>query len=410
MVSYKSRRMSESLPRLHQLADRFTSESLHVVYDENILGLEAFFENHRLTPLAGRSITRDDLLDADILIVRSVTRVDKTLLDGTSVRFVGTCTIGIDHLDISFLEQNQIVWASAPGCNANAVVQYVVCALVAVGALSFNAQSSRTEAGTAKSIAIIGCGNVGGRVGQVFSELGHSVRCVDPFLSKAAIGRKRMEKSSLAACEDADIICCHTPLTTSGDHPSFEMLDRVFFEALKPGAVLVNAGRGAIVSTAVLESLTPQLLAKKITLILDVWPDEPEVDRKLAQHVKIATPHIAGYSLEGKVYGTTMILRELLSELGATEKRYEALIETIHHDYFGSTVSLDSTTLDQAILSVYNPKKDHERFMTSVSRMPAAFDALRKEYPLRREFGHFNLDPKALTESEMTNARALGFL
>lgn len=387
---------------LENLLERYLSNDLNIVFDENIPGVTQLFASQRsLTALPGRDISKKDVENADALIVRSVTRVEETLLSQSSVKFVGTCTIGTDHMDTAYLDRTGIEWASAPGCNAAAVLQYVIAALVSLGKLSFH------DTTAAMKVAVIGCGNVGGRIGTVFTQLGHKVFCVDPFLSSSDVQQKGMSHAELEVCRDADIVCCHTPLTRTGPHASYHMLDEEFFLSLKPKCTFINAGRGAIVAPEVLAGVMPRLKERGIQIVLDVWPSEPVVEPAIAREVDYATPHIAGYSLEGKVYGTIMVAERLLSWLGASQPDIQGLLHNVKKQYLGEPQTMHAENLDEAILSIYHPAKDHQRFLDALPEMPSSFDTLRKNYPLRRDFEHYKLLTTDKAAGKMV--AALGF-
>ena len=359
--------------------------ALNIVVDENIPFADEFFSSlGRVTRLSGRNLNAQHLRAADILIVRSVTQVNAALLSSTPVRFVGTCTIGIDHLDVDYLHAKGIVYHSAPGCNANSVVEYVFSALCQLG-VNWNK----------KTVGIIGCGNVGGRLYRRLLELGVQCRCYDPFLTSAQLS----DLSSLEAVLACDIICLHAPMTRSGPHPTHHLLARPELEQLITGAVLINAGRGAVIdNVALLEVLKER---DDLKVVLDVWENEPNINTELMNYVDIATPHIAGYSLDGKVAGTAMIYRALCGYLSVdsvfsgedflSESTFESAqvkntqIENVH------TNDVDFSRLQQAILAAYNINSDNIRMRKTLfdktgGELDNAFDLLRKNYPVRREF------------------------
>lgn len=324
---------------------------MKIVADENIAFARAFFEPlGELALLPGRSISPADVQDADVLLVRSVTAVTAQLLQNRSVQFVGSCTIGTDHIDTAWLTENNIAFASAPGCNANAVVEYVLSALLAL----------RVDLRKSK-LGIVGCGNVGGRLLRCLQKAGAAVCGYDPFLQGSDLPLVGFEE--ILHC---DVICLHTPLTTSGPFPTFHLFDACTINKLQPGSVLLNAGRGAVVDNRVL--LQRLSAHNDLRVVLDVWENEPAINADLLSKVAIGTPHIAGYSAEGKLRGTQMIFAALCNFLGI-----EPTSPIIQLD--GDITAYD-VRIDDAALRTAFPQDG-----------AAAFDRLRKHYAARREGG-----------------------
>jgi erythronate-4-phosphate dehydrogenase len=273
-----------------------------LVADENIpFAREVFGTLGEVVTLPGRTLTRADLVAADALLVRSVTRVDGSLLVETPVTFVGTCTIGIDHLDTQWFDQNGIAWASAPGCNANSVVQYALAAMARL-----------RPHWLSQTVGIIGCGNVGGHLHRVLRGLGVAVKCYDPWLTLS----QNPDLTTLDELLSCDIICVHTPLITTGAHPTLHLLNAERLAALRPGALLISAGRGAAIDNHALKALLPH--RQDLDVVLDVWEPEPLLDVELLRRVTLGTPHIAGYSYDGKINGTLQIYHKLCQHLGVS--------------------------------------------------------------------------------------------
>lgn len=319
--------------------------------------------------LPGRSIKGKDLKQADVLLVRSVTQVDQQLLDESPVRFVGSATIGTDHIDIDYLQSRHICFAHAPGCNAEAVVQYdlsVFCRL-------------RPEWRKSK-IGIVGCGNVGGRLYRKLQQLGVATLVCDPFLSKDDI-------PDLVDFEEvlgADILCLHTPLTASGPYPTHHMINSKVLDFLGSDKLLLNAGRGAVVDNRAL--LKRLVEGADLTVALDVWESEPDIPPELLRRVAIGTPHIAGYTREGKERGTRMVYRAFLDWLSESD---QSSIEPSA----GDLENISPATLNDAILQTYDVLQDDRRMRSSIlsqeDNVAVAFDRLRRQYPERHEFSHF---------------------
>ena len=267
-----------------------------IIADENMPFVREWFAPFgTVRTLPGRALTADQVRDADALLVRSVTRVNRELLQGSRVRFVGSATSGIEHVDADYLRAQGIGCASAPGCNATAVVEYVLSCLCALDGVL-----EKLLAGGV--VGIIGLGNVGARLTQRLQALG--IHCVgyDPFLTP---------QSGLPLCDldtvlNADVVCCHTPLTATGAYPTRHLLDIERLRRLRKDAVLINAGRGAVVDNAALLDLLRE--RDDVRAVLDVWESEPAIELALLDAVTLATPHIAGYSWDGKVAGTRAVL------------------------------------------------------------------------------------------------------
>jgi len=367
---------------------------MKIVVDENIpLVQELFAPLGTIVSRPGRSICAEDVRDADVLLVRSVTLVGEPLLHSSTVKFVGTCTIGTDHLDKHWLEQQGVYYASAPGCNAYGVVQYVLAAMVELGLVD-----------TSLRVGIIGCGNVGGRLYRALKGVGFRCVCYDPFLRPEMI-EDLSEWQDLFTC---DLICTHTPLTKGGPHPTYHMIDSHFFEKMKHGSVLLNAGRGEVINNLALLHYLQGPNQNAIRVVLDVWEPEPDINTALLEKVAIASPHIAGYSFEGKTNGSLMIYRELVQYLGLSGPEDEARVKFIEQQAYGEPEKLCIETLQQAIAATYAIGDDDTRLREAKNALPAEFDQLRKHYPKRREFSHyaFELEEQALVQQLL----ALGFI
>jgi erythronate-4-phosphate dehydrogenase len=353
---------------------------MKIVADENIPYVHEFFGSFgEVITAPGRHLTREQLGDAEVLLVRSVTRVNEALLAGSAVRFIGTCTIGTDHLDTEYLRRNHIAFASAPGCNAGGVVQYVMAALTEL------ASHWRQ-----KRVGVIGRGNVGGRLCRALEALQVNYLAYDPFLSPNEHPRLCAVEQAL----DCDIICVHTPYTTAGPHPTHHMIGSFQLRHMRPGAILLNAGRGgAIDNRALLAHLQADA---DLRVVLDVWENEPDIDLALMEVVALGTPHIAGYSYEGKLNGSAMIHAALAQFLGMDLEAAAQQRDQLMQRLLGEPVSITCDSLNQAILATYDINADDERLcrtLTSASPggVGVAFDQLRKTYPERREFGHYRV-------------------
>jgi erythronate-4-phosphate dehydrogenase len=355
---------------------------MRIVADANIPFVrECFSSVGDVEVLSGRDIRPAVLTDAEALLVRSITPVNRELLAGSAVRFVGTATIGFDHVDRAWLEQHQIGFASAPGSNANSAAEYVLAALLEIGR-----RHRLPLAG--KSIGVIGVGNVGRRVAAKCEALGMRVLRNDPPLQRQTGDPQYVPLDALYGC---DFITIHTPLTREGIDQTYHLADAGFFSALKPGAVFLNAARGAIVDSPALKAAIRS--ARLRAVALDVWEGEPDIDTELLEMVDLGSPHIAGYSFDGKVAGMIMIYRSFCEHFGLAP----------HFDVGDflpapdvprleiATADLDDEELlCRTVQQVYDIRRD-DGDLRQIARQPTEargrfFDSLRKNYPMRREF------------------------
>lgn len=381
---------------------------MHILADENIPLVDEFFAGFgKIRRMPGRSINRAALENVDVLLVRSVTRVDREMLEGSAVQFVGTCTIGTDHLDLDYFEQAGIEWASAPGCNARGVVDYVLGSLLVLSEV-------RGEALGRRRFGVVGAGEVGGRLLEVLRGLGWDVRVCDPPRQVREAGDFVSLDEILAEC---DVISLHTPLTLGGDWPTFHLFDQARLSRLRPGTWLINASRGAVVDNAALRDLLLQ--RPDLEAVLDVWEGEPQVDVALAGLCRIATPHIAGYSLDGKLRGTAQIYAALCAARGVEPAIELAQLmpgPALTELAFASSAD-PAEMLATLCRAVYDPRRDDADFRRSLpgdeAQRRAGFDLLRKQYPPRREIDGLKVrigghNPALATIVEALGARLLG--
>lgn len=338
------------------------------------LGREAFRDLGSLQLLQETDITRASLAAADAVITRSKTRLNAELLQGTPVRFAGTCTAGIDHADPPALAQLGIHFASAPGCNANAVSEYVVAAL-----LEAHLKTGFTFAGA--TLGIVGCGEVGSRVAAKGQALGMTVLRNDP--PKEAAGHPGPWTPLPELLRRADVLTLHVPLVEDGPWPTRSLIGPAEIAQLKRGSLLLNACRGEVTAS-------PALLAARRAghlswLTLDVWDPEPNLPEDLLAVADLATPHIAGHSVEGKVNGTRQI-REQLCEVFGIQSPWDPapLMPPPEHPVlaFADLGSLEAS-LRSLVRRAYEIRVDDDALRAGG---PAAFNALRRQYRDRREF------------------------
>jgi erythronate-4-phosphate dehydrogenase len=363
--------------------------SIKIIADENIpYAREAFGSLGTVELVAGRSMTNALLRDADILCVRSVTRVSEELLSGTRVKMVTTATIGTDHVDEAYLQQAGITFASAAGSNSNSVSEYVTAAL-----LTLAERKGLKLAG--KTIGVIGVGNVGSKVACKCARLGMKVLKNDPPLKDLTGSSEYVELEELIPV--ADFITMHTPLTIKDKYPTYHLADDAFIGKMKSSAFLLNSSRGAVADG---EAIKRAIKDKKIAgVVLDVWENEPNIDVKLLQMVDLGSPHIAGYSFDGKVNGTEMIYHAVCRYLGV-EPVWQP--RTIMPAPATPLITLNPSNADeqklvrQAVAKLYDIEADDGR-LREVANEPMAnrgkyFDQLRKHYPIRREFQNTKIE------------------
>jgi erythronate-4-phosphate dehydrogenase len=355
---------------------------MKIVADANIpFVAECFSSIGDVTVVGGRQMPPDVVANADVLLVRSITPVNADLLVGSKVRFVATATIGVDHVDTDYLQRQGIGFASAPGSNANSAAEYVIAGMLEMG--------QKYEINLAnESIGIVGVGNVGSRVAAKCAALGMDVRLNDPPLQRQTGDARYLPLKELCSC---DFITLHTPLTFEGQDKTYHLANEEFFGSLKPGCVFVNASRGGVVDTGALKTAIRSGRLKAV--VLDVWEGEPEIDTELLQMIDIGTPHIAGYSLDGKVNGLIMIY-DSVCEYFSIEPKFDVEDFLPEPAVPELTVNPDSRSenevLLEAVSKVYSITTDDAALREMLGSRTADrgkfFDNLRRNYPVRREF------------------------
>ena len=363
---------------------------IRIVADEHVtLVGSAFGDLGELVAVPARHLDRSLLKNADALVVRSETQVDRELLEGTKVKFVGTTTIGFDHLDTHYLRKKNIAFANAPGCNSNAVKEYVLAALLTL--------SRRTGVPLEGStLGIVGVGNIGSRVARMAGLLGMRVLLNDPPLARYTNNHAFLP---LDALMESDFLTLHVPLTKEGEDPTFHLFDRGRIGKMKKGSILVNSARGAVVETLALKDA---LKTKHLRgAVLDVWEREPEIDVELLALADLGTPHIAGYSVEGKINATEAI-RSALCRHFHLSPHPKTPPSVFHRRRKQITVDAGegrlSMRLEPIIRRCYNIEND-DRTLRRIITMDEShrgwhFEVLRSEYDLRREFLNFDLRMK----------------
>lgn len=378
---------------------------MKILADENIPLVHNFFDSMgEVSTFEGRHLTPEQLGDAEILLVRSITRVDEALLQDSKVRFVGTCTIGHDHIDKTYLDAQKIGFAHAPGCNANSVVEYVL------SCLSVLTERNGLDLDHC-CVGIVGFGNVGSLLGSKLDKLGIDFKYYDPLREEpSGYEQHQVEFEEILNC---DVISLHTPLTYETLYPTFHMFDSEILGRLSSEQILINTGRGAVIDNKALYLKLSD--HQRFTVILDVWENEPLIHPGLAQKVAIATPHIAGYSLDGKVAGTEMVYQALCQFLGlpVRHKAGQFMPEPpLSKLTFTSQADVD-WAVHTAIRACFDVRHDHCNFKATFcldeEERALKFDEIRRHYRNRREFSNIKINLKK-TDSELYNQfKALGF-
>ena len=379
---------------------------MKIVADENIPFVkECFASIGDVQTLSGRKITPETIAEADILLVRSITPVNEKLLAGSKVKFVATATIGFEHVDVEYLKNRDIGFASAPGSNANSVADYIVAALLSV------AQKYKITL-EGKSIGVVGVGNVGSKIAKKCAALGMIVKLNDPPLFRRTGDAKYRPINELFDC---DFITLHTPLTREGQDKTYHLADEKFFASLKTSCVFINTCRGAVHDTAALKAAIQN---KKLgAVILDVWENEPNIDCELLRLVDISTPHIAGYSLDGKIAGMVMIYNAVCNHFGLKPKHK---IEDFLPPPTVPQITIDKISPDpqkllhEIVRQVYVINRDdfntREIVMVEQQKRGKFFDDLRKNYPVRREFQNTTIIfATESTEDTENKLKGIGF-
>lgn len=352
-----------------------------IVCDEHIPFLRGALEPYADVVYApGNEIGPDMIRNADALIVRTRTKCNESLLKGSKVRFVATATIGYDHIDTAWCEQNNIAWTNAPGCNSGSVQQYMGSVLACMSRdMSFDFRE--------KTLGVVGAGNVGGKVARLASLLGFRVLLCDPPRARREGDNGFVSIDRII--EESDIITCHVPLTLGGTDSTYHLFDKSRLEALDRHQVLINTSRGEVIDTNALVHVLKKGSIKAASL--DVWENEPSIDPRLLDLLYTGTPHIAGYSADGKANGTMMCVQALgqFFDLSCRSWETSGLPEPLQPSEF--TIDTRGKTpqqiLSEAILYTYNIKKDDAMLRADISR----FERLRSAYPVRREFNAFTV-------------------
>jgi erythronate-4-phosphate dehydrogenase len=372
---------------------------MKIVADRDIYRIEETFSSAgELVLLPGREIDNSHVVNADALIVRTTTLVDNSLFENSTLQFVGSASSGHDHVDKSALQECGIHFCHAPGCNANAVVDYVFAAL------AWSEINKQTEFRN-RSIGIIGAGNVGGRLALKAAALGMKVSVYDPLLENSHPLAEFF--TPLEEVLGQDIVTLHTPLTRSGSYPTYHMLNASRLKNLKQNTVLINAARGEIIDNQALNHLLDD--RQDLTIILDVWEGEPYINRQLAGKIAIATPHIAGYSLNGKVSATQKVYNSFCDVFALHPEPIIGTQQPIHLD--PSKSSDDAEVMSELLLQAYPIQDDVLKDDVKADNKEAgeSFDWQRSNYQFRREVSEFELEGDKFSPGIKSSLAVLGF-
>jgi erythronate-4-phosphate dehydrogenase len=370
---------------------------MNIFYDENMpFAAEFFADLGVLTPFSGRTLSPTDIQDADVLLVRSITKVNEDLLlQNKTISFVGTATIGVDHIDQGYLAARQINFHSAPGCNAISVAEYVLSALVVLAERYLLSLGDLT-------VGIVGAGNTGSKLSEKLTALSIKHVLCDPLLAENSA-----DKRHFVALEEAlscDVVSLHVPLTRTGAHATYHLLDAERLAQFKDQQILINACRGEIIDNAALLALKQQ--GHPVKLVLDVWENEPNILSELIAYCEIATAHIAGYSLEGKARGTEMLYRALCQQLSINpNKRLTDFLPVPPISTVEIKQAFDEMLLNQLVKMVYDVRRDDAIFRQQIKLQ--GFDHIRKTYPTRREFSSVTVNLNNALSSDVPHQ--LGF-
>lgn len=371
---------------------------MKIIIDDKIPYIKGAFEPFaEVVYLPGSKTTPEIVKDADVLITRTRTICNRGLLEGSSVKFIATATIGYDHIDTEYCKQVGIQWTNAPGCNAESVNQYIASAL-----FSWSMRNRTDLAG--KTIGIVGVGEVGSRVAKTCEILGMNVLLNDPPRERKEGSEKFVSLETIQ--KEADIITFHVPLNLNGEDSTFHLVNKEFLLNLPKTPLLINSCRGEVVDT---DAVCLAIKSLNISgFIADCWENEPDIDTELLKSCVFGTPHIAGYSKDGKAKGTKMSVHAVSRFFSLDLANWEPTgIEPPPNP----VINLDGnqrreySILAEAVLSTYDIETDDE----ALRENPKRFEKLRGDYPVRREFDSYTINAKNMEIETLEKLRKLGF-
>jgi erythronate-4-phosphate dehydrogenase len=371
---------------------------IRIIADDKIPFLQGALEPYAdITYLPGKLITKERIKETDALIVRTRTKCTEDLLKGSKVSFIGTATIGFDHIDTRYCDNHNIKWTNAPGCNSSSVQQYIAAALLKMaGDFQFRLRD--------KTIGIVGVGNVGTKVAKLVKILGMKVLLNDPPRARKEGEKLFVDLDTLL--KESDIITIHVPLNIVGEDKTYHLINDRLLHKMKKGGWLINSSRGEVAETSALKR---SLCTSKFGgTILDVWENEPDLDHELLDKAFIATPHIAGYSTDGKANGTSMIVNALGAFFKLPVKNwYPEIIPQPHNP----VITINAKNKDpedvirEAVFQTYSILEDDSKLRFS----PSDFEKQRGDYPVRREFPSYRIVLVGGTKKIQKMLEELGF-
>lgn len=371
---------------------------MKIIIDDKIPYIHGAFERvAEVVYLPGSKTTPEIVKDADAIVTRTRTICNEKLLAGSSVKFIATATIGYDHIDTDYCDTTGIKWTNAPGCNSKSVEQYIASTLMVLAERK-NLQLKDL------TIGVIGVGNVGSKVARICELFGMKVLRNDPPRERAEGSAEFV--SLRHVMDEADIITLHVPLNMKGEDATFHLGNESFFSGLKKKPILINSCRGEVVETLAVKAA---LKSGQISgFVCDCWENEPEIDLELLAMTEIATPHIAGYSKDGKATGTEMSVKAINQFFGLGLENWQPSgVEQPANPVF----ELDGTGLSEqeiiakAILHTYDIRNDDQDFRKNTAK----FEQLRGDYPVRREFPAFTIVPKNIGDETLDTLQKIGF-
>jgi len=371
---------------------------MKIVIDDKIPYIRGAFEGvAEVIYLPGSKTTPEVVKDADAIVTRTRTICNENLLAGSSVKFIATATIGYDHIDTDYCDAAGIKWTNAPGCNSKSVEQYIASTLMVLAERK-NLQLKDM------CIGVVGVGNVGSKVARICKLFGMKVLLNDPPRERAEGSASFVSLKQMM--DEANIITLHVPLNMKGDDATVHLGNEAFFSGLKRKPIFINSCRGEVVDTLAVKAA---LKSNQISgFVCDCWENEPDIDLELLSMTEIATPHIAGYSKDGKATGTQMSVHAISQFFGlGLENWNPSGVEQPANPVF----ELDGTGLSEqeiiakAILHTYDIRNDDQDFRKNT----AQFEQLRGDYPVRREFPAFTIVPKNVSEGTLEVLKKLGF-
>lgn len=371
---------------------------MKIIIDDKIPYIRGAFEDvAEVIYLPGSKTTAEIVRDADAIVTRTRTICNEKLLAGSSVKFIATATIGYDHIDTDYCDAAGIKWTNAPGCNSKSVEQYIASTLMVL------AETKKLQLKDL-CIGIVGVGNVGSKVAKICEIFGMKVLLNDPPRERAEGPEKFVSLETVK--NEADIISLHVPLNTKGEDATFHMGDESFFSALKKKPVLINSCRGEVIKT---DAVKKALKTKQISaFVCDCWENEPDLDLELLGMTEIATPHIAGYSKDGKAKGTSMSVQAISDFFGLGLNNWQPsgveLPTNPIIEVDGEEMS-EQEIFSKAILHTYDIRHDDKLLRLS----PEHFEQQRGDYPKRREFPAFTIRTQRVEEKTLEKLKLLGF-